>query len=124
MGEEKDCPIQHHDCPYFNPNLNKTEESWFSKNLSILVVATISICGWIYTAGTNGYHLTTIENRVITLESRGSETAQQTGLVVGFHEKRLSTVETDIKRMDNSMSEIKTDVKIIAEWVKEQKQIK
>jgi hypothetical protein len=59
------------------------------------------------------------ELEVIRIETKGGDTQK---LLVELHDRRIGLLEAKTERQGESLAEIRSDIRLIAEWVREQKE--
>jgi hypothetical protein len=117
-AEKHECPIHNEYCPNQS---GRESESFFLKNFATWISILLALGGWAYTLGSHSNRLANIETQVRVVEEKGSSTAQEAKWTNDEQNKKISTFESDLRNTNFSLSDIKTDLKIIKEWVIEQK---
>jgi septal ring factor EnvC (AmiA/AmiB activator) len=123
----EECPVVYNKCPWDGREI--PSESFVAKNILGIVAVLISVLGWAYTLGSYSVRVSNLEANDVRLESiikniedKGTVLSQKLDTTVQLHSTRISQLENDMRRTDNSIADIKADIKMIAQWVQEQKQ--
>lgn len=94
--------------------------SFVTRHLGTLVAFLIWTAGLVYTHGVNTAKVSVLEAEISKLQANES-TISQTKWIVDQHERSLSEMKSEQKLHGVNIAEIKLDVRLVAEWVKEQK---
>jgi predicted urease superfamily metal-dependent hydrolase len=111
--------------------VNKTAEFVRDNIVSVLALL-LTLVGAVYNTGLNRASIDantallseryqTLERRLSTIEVQGSGVAREARLLVGQHEAEIASVKGKIENQTQAIAEMRADIRIVAEWVKEQK---
>ncbi len=91
------------------------------KHLSAILAGMISIVGWVYTATTAINKANDTAHHMEEMSRNGSELAQRNVWRVESLEKEQARLEARLSSAVYDIQQIKSDVRVVVEWVEEQK---
>jgi ABC-type multidrug transport system fused ATPase/permease subunit len=110
---------------------DKDEESvwskqWFSVASVLFVIASL-VAGYFYRDGnmqqtirTMQLNLEELRTHVHSLDKTGCEPTRAIKWSVDLHDKDITMLKTEQRRLGDDLNQIKSDVRLIAEWVRQQ----
>lgn len=95
-----------------------------TKHSGVLAAIVVSLVGWAFNAGTfsntlsnHDLELKDVKNSIQRLEG-----FQETKWTVAQHDRMLTDHTNEIRKITVDIGEMKSDIKLIAEWVRQQKE--
>ncbi len=89
--------------------------------LSAIVAALISIVGWVYTATTAINKAEDTAHHMEIINRNGTEMAQRSAWRIDMLEKDFTKLDVRLNSAVSDIIQIKSDVRVVAEWVEDQK---
>lgn len=96
-------------------------ETLLSKHQGSIRAILITIVGWSFWIGLYSGKVDDAVTKVEKIEKEGTEYSRATRYIVEQHDKKIQEVNSDLKGATNDIQQMKTDIRLIAEWVQEQK---
>ncbi len=96
-------------------------KAFIQDHLSAIVTALISIVGWVYTATTAINKADDTAKHLQEVNVKGTEMAQRSAWRIDMLEKDVTKLEIRLNSAVTDLIQIKSDVRVVADWVEEQK---
>jgi len=96
--------------------------TWVTENWLSLAAILLSLSATVYSFGMRSQALNTLETQFEKMNAEGTDKQRETRWIVEVHSKDIAELKADARKANESINDLKTDMKIVVEWVKEQKQ--
>lgn len=87
--------------------------------LILAILVNISTFAWFY--GGQSRQLRELQSRLDKVENDGTPLAKELNWKLIQHDKDIELMKVEIRTSTHAITEIKSDVRMVAEWVKQQK---
>ncbi len=96
-------------------------QSFINRHLALILSGLVTVAGWVWTAAITFSKADDTAKRVEKLNRDGSEMAQKSAWRVEMLEKDLTKLDVRLNSAVSDIIQIKSDVRVVADWVEDQK---